>query len=677
MSTISRAVFLSYASEDAPAAQRIAEALRSAGIEVWFDREELRGGDAWDQKIRQQIRDCQLFIPIISAHTEARLEGYFRREWKLAVDRTDDMAGKLTFLVPVVIDDTPNVTAEVPERFRQIQWTRLRGGEATRAFVGLINQLLTRASPTTQASRSVQTPSNCTTPAPELAFGGPQRWSGRQMAMAIGACAAVVAALSYFAYSRFHIPSAPVATTAAPRTVAANEKSLAVLPFLDMSEKHDRGFFADGLAEELIDRLARETNLKVIARTSSFQFRDKTEDSGLISTRLGVAYLVEGSVRAVGERLRISVQLIRGSDGANVWSETFDRTAGDLFRVQDEIAESVARQLSVSIAPHQKGNVRSDSPGYILLLQATSVMHSEGTRADVETAIGLTEQATKLDPKLAQAWALRSMWRTALITDYPSAAPRDSTYSTARDEAKQALQLDPDLPEGHIALARVFMQFDHNWKEAEQEISAALIQGAGSADVQRNAYYLSTVLGHWEEAVSQIRRAVDLDPLNYNNYLWLGNALAYARQYAASEAAFQTAISLKPDADYLRANYAFTLRLEGKWDEALSEAEREPLEVSRLQTLAELLYLRDRRNEADRLVSDLRSKYARDFPFFLGEVYAVRQDLDNAFMWWERAVLEHDSQARWLLTETTDPALQLATSDRRFKALLRKMNLPD
>src|SRR6516165_4639168 len=125
------AVFLSYASDDVEAAERIATALRAAGIEVWFDREELRGGDAWDQRIRQQIHDCRLFVPIISANTEARLEGYFRREWKLAVDRTDDMASEVAFLVPVVIDDTLNASAHVPERFRHVQWTRLKGGEPT------------------------------------------------------------------------------------------------------------------------------------------------------------------------------------------------------------------------------------------------------------------------------------------------------------------------------------------------------------------------------------------------------------------------------------------------------------------------------------------------------------------------------------------------------------------
>ena len=138
----SHAVFLSYASQDAPAAQRIAEALRAAGIEVWFDRQELRGGDAWDRQIRQQIHDCGLFIPVISAHTEARDEGYFRREWKLAVDRTHDMAEDKAFVVPVAIDGTTERSARVPDTFRHVQWTRLPGGETPATFVARLRRLL-------------------------------------------------------------------------------------------------------------------------------------------------------------------------------------------------------------------------------------------------------------------------------------------------------------------------------------------------------------------------------------------------------------------------------------------------------------------------------------------------------------------------------------------------------
>jgi hypothetical protein len=130
----SRAVFLSYASQDAEAARNICDALRAAGVEVWFDQSELRGGDAWDQKIRGQIRDCTLFVPVISSNTQARREGYFRFEWRLAVERMQHMDDDLPFLVPVVIDGTPDAGAFVPERFRSVQWTRLPGGETPRAF---------------------------------------------------------------------------------------------------------------------------------------------------------------------------------------------------------------------------------------------------------------------------------------------------------------------------------------------------------------------------------------------------------------------------------------------------------------------------------------------------------------------------------------------------------------
>src|SRR6266567_4380637 len=138
----SRAVFLSYASQDAEAAKCISDALRAAGVEVWFDQSELVGGDAWDAKIRKQIAECALFVPIISASTQARREGYFRREWKLAVDRTHDMDEALPFLVPVVIDATSDADAFVPEKFREVQWTRLPGGETTPEFCARVKMLL-------------------------------------------------------------------------------------------------------------------------------------------------------------------------------------------------------------------------------------------------------------------------------------------------------------------------------------------------------------------------------------------------------------------------------------------------------------------------------------------------------------------------------------------------------
>ena len=155
-STPAGAVFLSYASQDAEAAKRICEALRAAGIEVWFDQSELRGGDAWDRQIRAQIHECRLFMPIVSAHTEARVEGYFRREWKLAVDRTHALSDRVAFLIPVVIDSTTEPKADVPDAFRHIQWTRLPGGEPSSTFVDRIRRLLSPdASPGQAAAKSL------------------------------------------------------------------------------------------------------------------------------------------------------------------------------------------------------------------------------------------------------------------------------------------------------------------------------------------------------------------------------------------------------------------------------------------------------------------------------------------------------------------------------------------
>jgi hypothetical protein len=235
------AVFLSYASEDVGAAERIATALRSAGIEVWFDREELRGGDVWDRRIREQIHGCRLFMPIISSHTEARIEGYFRREWKLAVDRTHDLSERVAFLIPAVIDSTTEQKADVPDAFRRVQWTRLLSEQIPAAFVDRVRQLL---SPETSSTRTPATPATPrSTPVQRPWSLPPLVWRYRVAMWAIGV--ALIVALSYFTAERFwlskHTTTATV-TTAVPAR-APSENSIAVLPFTDLSEKRDQEYF--------------------------------------------------------------------------------------------------------------------------------------------------------------------------------------------------------------------------------------------------------------------------------------------------------------------------------------------------------------------------------------------------------------------------------------------------
>jgi TolB-like protein len=310
MTEPSRAVFLSYASQDAEEAGRICIALRAAGIEVWFDQSELRGGDVWDQLIRRQIRDSALFVPIISAHTQIRTEGYFRLEWHLADQRKLLMTKNRPFLVPVCIDATSEADAEVPDSFSAVQWTRLPEGRTTTAFVDRILGLLSPKPPPAQtANRSRDAVgTSAMTASPHFT----QAPMGRRLQVLLITALAFIG-VGYVALDKFILSKHPRAdvdvAASAPMPTAVPEKSVAVLPFADMSEKRDQEYFSDGLSEELIDMLSRVQELRVPARTSSFYFKGKNEAVAGIAEKLRVANVLEGSVRKAGNQLRITVQL--------------------------------------------------------------------------------------------------------------------------------------------------------------------------------------------------------------------------------------------------------------------------------------------------------------------------------------------------------------------------------
>src|ERR1700730_1179261 len=275
----SHAVFLSYASQDDEAAQRICEALRAAGIEVWFDQSALRGGDVWDQTIRKQIKICVLFIPVISRHTHERDEGYFRLEWKLAVDRSHLMTTNKAFLLPVVVDDTREDDENVPDRFRAITWPRLPGGETPLAFVERVRRLVSpepSRGPTTTALPAA--PGSAATPLTREPVATPWR-SKRALPMVLAVV--VAGALAYFGIDKFWFskyqappptpPAAPAST--APAAFAPPPHSIAVLPCVHMTGDKEQEYFSDGLSEEILNSLSRINELQVAARTSSFYFK--------------------------------------------------------------------------------------------------------------------------------------------------------------------------------------------------------------------------------------------------------------------------------------------------------------------------------------------------------------------------------------------------------------------
>jgi len=344
-----RAVFLSYASQDAEAAQKVCDALRGAGIEVWFDQSELRGGDAWDSLIRRQIKGCYLFVPIISVNTQSREEGHFRREWKLAVDRTNDMAEDRAFLLPVVIDTTSDSDARVPEKFREVQWTRLPTGGNANAFVAHVLRLLSQDA-TTPASLNAESSAQPKSPTVSAPPRSTPSVSRSVLVWTVGGV--LVLAAGYVVTERLLTSKHTQAVTqssAAAGVAAVSEKSIAVLPFTDMSEKKDQEYFSDGLSEDLIDLLTKVPDLHVPARASSFYFKGQHATIPEIAKALAVSYVLEGSVRKSGNTVRVRTELIRAENGYNIWSETYDRDLKDVFKVQDEIARQVVAALKVAL----------------------------------------------------------------------------------------------------------------------------------------------------------------------------------------------------------------------------------------------------------------------------------------------------------------------------------------
>lgn len=407
------AVFLSYASQDAEAAGRICEALRAAGVEVWFDQSALRSGDAWDAQIRKQVHECALFLPVISANTDARTEGYFRREWNLATRRLLDMAHDMAFVLPVVIDETSDSDARVPEEFLGVQWTRLPGGETPPAFAQRVRQLLGADSAATHTAHSGVT-GKIERSAQKVISARPGSKSRmRPVGLTLIVLSLILGGGLFWRYQNATDTPAttPAPATAEPVAAAVENQSVAVLPFVALSEGEDDRYFADGLSEEITNALTTLPDLLVTARTSSFHFKGKDATIPEIASMLGVAHIVEGSVRRSGDKVRITAQLIRASDGFHLWSQTYDRSINDEFAVQTQIAESVAGAMGVLLDVRQRARMADAGVrnveaflAYQRGIELFDRAHNEGplipllARANVEF-----ETAIALSPDLAQA----------------------------------------------------------------------------------------------------------------------------------------------------------------------------------------------------------------------------------------------------------------------------------
>jgi TolB-like protein len=669
---LSRAVFLSYASQDVDAAQRLCEALRGAGVEVWFDQSELRGGDSWDASIRRQIKSCALFIPVISKNTHARGEGYFRLEWKLAVDRSHLMASDLSFLLPVVVDDTPDQEDRVPDRFREVQWTRLPAGANADAFVEHVRRLLSPDAPTPTLPNEQSSAPLASSTATATPRSTPPA-SRSLVPWIIGAL--LIFATGYLVVERFEASRhvAPASTSLA--TVAIPEKSVAVLPFVDMSEHKDQEYFSDGLSEELIDMLTRIPTLRVPARTSSFYFKGKQATIIDIAKALGVANVLEGSVRKSGDTLRITAQLIRVDTGYLVWSQTYDRKLEDIFQIQDEIAKSVVDGLKVSMlgATLARATPTTNHDAYMLYLQAKEMQYRNNSLDTERKAIGYVQEALKLDPEFSQGWLTLASF---LASNYNlfNVEPHDEARARIYSALDHARKLEPNLLPLHVVMGRVLYEVDWSWQAADAELKQAIELEPGNSEAHRLAAYLATTYGRFDEAIEQSEKAIELDPLQPWNYIARGFAAYRYGRLVQAEANFRTALDLAQGSGKFHCLLGASLIARGQRESALAEMEKESEPRFRQVGMALALEALGRREESDKELTAAEQQFGDEMGYWIAIVYAARHDSDRAFDWLDRAFNVYGEGLTWI---KGDPLLSSLVNDARYKALLRKMRLPE
>jgi len=652
-----KAVFLSYASQDEEAAQRLCNALRAAGIEVWFDQSELRGGDVWDQKIRREIQDCALFIPVISTNTASRHEGYFRLEWDLADQRTHMLARNRAFIVPVCLDATPDAGADVPESFQRVQWTRLAGGEAPPEFVRRIEQLLSgEVRPSTTAVRG---------PPAGMASGRPSRGAWLAVAVVIAATAAYL-----FVEKPWGARSPPPAAFAPP------PHSIAVLPFVNLSGDKEQEYFSDGLTEELLNSLAAIEGLQVAARTSSFSFKEHP-DVVTVAHKLNVASVLEGSVRRSEHTIRVTAQLINTATGFYLWSKTYDRDLGDVLKLQTEIATAVADALKVTLLADIAQKIElggTQSPAaFDAYLRGLKLSFSMAEEKDLPIAIADYTEAVRLDPNYALAFATRSAAYSLYAGFGATGATVRESFDRARADARQALALAPDLAQAHLAMAFAWHLGSLDFTQANDEYERAVELAPGDARVLRSSALFAADMGRFDAAIAASRRAVVLDPLNEASHAALADTLYRARRYLEAVAAFAKAISLAPD---LKSNYGQRgLAYYGLRDlqSARASCETTPDFWYSHWCLAVVYEKLGRHADAEAELAKLRAAQGDTAAYQYSTIYAQWGDRGKALEWLDTALRLRDPG---LKDVKTDPLLDPLREEPHFKAIERELKFP-
>jgi adenylate cyclase len=456
---------------------------------------------------------------------------------------------------------------------------------------------------------------------------------------------------------------------------AAELRSIAVLPFVNMSNDPDQEYFSDGIAEELLNLLAKIPAFRVAGRTSSFAFKGRSEDMRLIGDSLGVETILEGSVRKSGDRVRITAQLVKTRDGFHLWSETYDRKLDDIFAVQDDIANSVVRELKLTLlgeAPQVAGHERgiNNADAYNAYLRGLFFINQSGPD-NLAKAAKYMRRAVEFAPDSALAWAGLSRAKA----DYAGQTSDDPTedLALAREAAKRALKLDDSLPEVYLAIANYELSFDWNWDSAENNLKRAIELRPGDLTARLAQSDLLVTLGKLDEARQALQQIIREDPLNFRVQRSLMAVLQYLREYDEAAQLGERMIEQDPEMPFVRGWLSLVYLKQDRLQEALEMALAEPVRFFNLTTAA--IAHKALGDEAQALTAQhtLLDEYGDLASFQQAVIFAEWGDYDKSVEYLERGFEVRDPGMSLVST----PIFDALADHLGYQAILGKMNLTD
>jgi TolB-like protein/DNA-binding winged helix-turn-helix (wHTH) protein len=452
---------------------------------------------------------------------------------------------------------------------------------------------------------------------------------------------------------------------------------LAVLPFENLTGDPNKEYLADGLTEETISQLGRlnPEQLGVIARTSVMGYKHKDERLDQVGRDLSVQYVLENSLRESGNHIRLTAQLIQVKDQTHLWSQDYDYPVNDFLAVEDDLAKAVTHEIQVRLTSKQQAELAQSHPvnpeAFDAYLQGYYYFELN-TDKDTDLAAKYFERATQLDPSYALAWV--GLSRALKWQAVTGRIPRDESYRLAREAVERALALNPNLAEAHSQMGRIKQQIDFDWTGADASYQRAVELEPGNSETVLLAAFSVAYLGRLDEALQLARRAVDLDPLNERSWAGIGEIEFRAGKLDEAEADLKKAYKLRPDNSLSSFFLSEIYVMQGRPLDALAEIERAHYDPERAFLYAIAYHALGRENESDTALKELIAKYQATDPYLIAEVYAFRNQSDEAFAWLDRAYVQRDDG---LISTKVEPLLKSLYNDPRFAAFLKKLNFPN